>query len=486
MRKSKLSGICMYTALGVIILNILAVVVMLIKTPSASIQVMSKLYPPMAILSVVIFFAGIISLVRLLISKGQLKGIGKSITALMLSVVIFIGAFAQGLIAEAVNSTNKAADSIAFEIEQETSSYDIPKFVKKDFDTAAVAKYRDKNSPGNYIAGYIDKSGDFVIEPKFRDAKDFYEGLAPVKSKENKKWGYIDKSGEFVIEPQFDDADIFSSGVAAVKVGDKWGYIDKTGNYVITPSLDEPTRFVEGLAVMSSQDTGKSGYIDITGKFVVEPQYEYASRYFSEGMALVLKDADDFTTAGFVDKEGKFLNIPIESLNYNGFFSEGLYAIRKKGEEYYGFIDKTGKFIIEPKFLSCGDFSEGLAAATTKDGGKYGYIDRTGNMVIKTDYDLTFPFSDGLALVCSDVLSENRYGYIDKTGNYVVEPKFYGAESFSEGLALVYEKNIGEGFIDKTGKYVIEPTMNAKFGNFRKVDGTFDPKKASLEELKID
>jgi len=486
MRKSKLSNVCLYTSSGVILLNVLAVIMMFIITPSNLAKVMSRLYSPLMILSVIILAASIFSLVRILISKGKLKGIGKSITALVLSVVMFISAFAQGLLAEIAISANRAVDSIASETEQEKSSDNLPNYVKKDFDTAAVAKYRDKNSPGNYIAGFIDKTGDLVIEPKFRDAKDFYEGLAPVKSKENKKWGYIDKSGEFVIEPQFDDADVFSSGVAAVEVNGKWGYINKTGDFIIEPSFDKPTRFVEGLAVMSSQDTGKSGYVDATGKFVIDPQFEYASRYFSEGMALVLKDADDFTTAGFVDKEGKFLNIPIESLNYNGFFSEGLYAVRKKGEEYYGFIDKTGQFIIEPKFLSSSDFSEGLASATSQDGGKYGYIDRTGNMVIETNYDLTYPFSDGLALVCSDVLSENTYGYIDKTGNYIIEPKFYGAESFSEGLARVYVKDKGEGFIDKTGEYVIEPTMNAKFGNFRKVDGKFDPKKASLEELKIE
>lgn len=324
MRKSKLANICLYTSLGVILLNILAVIIMFTKTPSNFIKVMSRLYSPVMILSVVIFIASIISLVRILISKGQLKGLAKSIAALVLSVVMFIGAFAQGLLAEAVISTNRAVDSTVSEVGQETPSNSLPKFVKKDFDIVAVAKYSDKNSPGNYIAGFIDKSGDFVIEPKFRDAKDFYEGLAPVKAKENGKWGYI----------------------------------DKTDNFTIQPSFDEPTRFVEGLAILKSQDTGKIGYMDTTGNFVVEPQFGYASRYFSGGLSLVLKDANDFTTAGFVDKEGKFMNTPIYSLNYNGFFSEGLFPICKKGEEYYGYIDKTGEFVIEPKFLSCDIFQK--------------------------------------------------------------------------------------------------------------------------------
>ena len=42
-------------------------------------------------------------------------------------------------------------------------------------------------------------------------------------------------------------------------------------------------------------------------------------------------------------------------------FSEGLAAVMGKNDKY-GFIDKTGKFVIQPQFYRVGDFSEGLAA----------------------------------------------------------------------------------------------------------------------------
>lgn len=42
------------------------------------------------------------------------------------------------------------------------------------------------------------------------------------------KWGYIDKSGEFIIKPKFDDALDFCDGVAPVEVDDKYGYIVKS------------------------------------------------------------------------------------------------------------------------------------------------------------------------------------------------------------------------------------------------------------------
>ena len=45
-------------------------------------------------------------------------------------------------------------------------------------------------------------------------------------------WGFIDQSGEFVIEPQFDHAWDFDNGLAMVQVGDTLGYIDRSGNFV--------------------------------------------------------------------------------------------------------------------------------------------------------------------------------------------------------------------------------------------------------------
>ncbi|HDS29982.1 MAG TPA: WG repeat-containing protein, partial [Firmicutes bacterium] len=56
--------------------------------------------------------------------------------------------------------------------------------------------------------GFIDKTGQYVINPQFDFAFDFSEGLAPVKIAE--KWGFIDKTGQFVINPQFDGIDLLS------------------------------------------------------------------------------------------------------------------------------------------------------------------------------------------------------------------------------------------------------------------------------------
>ena len=59
--------------------------------------------------------------------------------------------------------------------------------------------------------GFINKAGEFVINPQFRSAWSFSEGLARVKigGKEG-KFGYINRAGEIVINTQFDFAWDFS------------------------------------------------------------------------------------------------------------------------------------------------------------------------------------------------------------------------------------------------------------------------------------
>ncbi len=59
--------------------------------------------------------------------------------------------------------------------------------------------------------------------------------------------------------------------------------------------------------------------------------------------------------------------------------------IKVKLGDKWGFIDKTGKNVVNPKFDKVGYFSEGLA--WVKVGGKYGFIDKTGKYVVDLQFD---------------------------------------------------------------------------------------------------
>ena len=80
----------------------------------------------------------------------------------------------------------------------------------------------------------------------------------------------------------------------------------------------------------------------------------------------------------------------------------------------YGFIDKQGKFVIDPKFDFADSFSDGLAAVRIGDeeSGKQSYIDSRGKIVITPQFDQISAFSDGLAAVRVGDDNTGKYGYI--------------------------------------------------------------------------
>lgn len=278
--------------------------------------------------------------------------------------------------------------------------------------------------------GFIDRTGAVAINPQFDG--DFFrppffsEGLAAVHLGYN-QYGYIDKTGKVVIEPQFSEALWFSEGLAAVRTQDwKWGYIDKAGKFAIAPTLKVAGSFSEGLASATPED--KDGFIDRSGAFVVEPTF-YSLSALSDGLAQV-----QIKQFSHIDKSGNAVADP---------------TMDDKTSPKYGYADRTGKIVIAPQFESTmtnslmGRFSEGLAPVefgkqSQEPGkwdasGKIGFIDKTGRMVIAPKFDGTWGFSEGLA----PVQAGDKWGYIDKTGQMVISAKFDSAGVFSDGLARV-------------------------------------------------
>ncbi len=70
----------------------------------------------------------------------------------------------------------------------------------------AVARQEQTGYASSYayrfLYGWIDRSGNFAIPPRFQNAQDFSEvGLAPVQV--DYKCGYIDTKGSIVIPPRY-------------------------------------------------------------------------------------------------------------------------------------------------------------------------------------------------------------------------------------------------------------------------------------------
>jgi ankyrin repeat protein len=122
--------------------------------------------------------------------------------------------------------------------------------------------------------------------------------------------------------------------------------------------------------------------------------------------------------------------------NWPGNFSEGLANVILNGKG--GFIDKTGKMVIEPRFDNWpGGFSEGLANVYLN--GKGGFIDKTGKIVINPKFDQVNKFSEGFARVRLN----QKYGFIDKTGKML---------EFIPSTIVLFRTDIKDELIDPDEK----------------------------------
>ncbi len=310
---------------------------------------------------------------------------------------------------------------------------------------------------------------------------DFSEGLAAFKKGD--KIGVVNKNGDIVLQStvydgrmsiagkgqEFYNPLLFIEGLALVRKGGyydengnidkpwKYGYIDKNGKEIIPCTFDDARSFSEGYAVVYKD--GKGGVIDKSGKQVVPYKYDMISD-FSEGLAKI--ETDD-GRIGFINTKGEEV-VPIKYLSSGSTdFSEGFAAVGVDYGDYAkcGYIDKTGKVVIEPVYDLAGMFHDGRACVM-KDG-KYGYIDTKGHEVIPLIYDFFGGdmfgknFDDGVAVVYID----KHYQIIDKYGKAITEPKYtyYVEINTSEGLFNL-GINDSNGLIDKRGKEIV-PLKNS-------------------------
>lgn len=86
--------------------------------------------------------------------------------------------------------------------------------------------------------------------------------------------------------------------------------------------------------------------------------------------------------------------------------------------------------------------------------GTTGYIDKTGRLVLEVRWDIASVFHEGLAYVgVGDGFIGHKCGYIDRSGNLVIPIQWEDAGIFSGGYARVKDNNSIWRRIDKAGNY---------------------------------
>lgn len=284
------------------------------------------------------------------------------------------------------------------------------------FGINGLAVVQDTNSE---YWGIINTNGEYVVDPKFSVAgTEFHDGLLRVCEK-NIGWGYIDESGQYMIEPRFISAYDFSDGFARVctRLERKeqnsfyiWGYVNTSGK-LIADGFYEAFDFSQERAVVKTYDYfyGMYGYIDTSGEYVVTPQLETATSFsggIAFGWALAAGPYDDRTV--LFDLDGNWLvestlYEPITNSGYRAGWGEDLSPVRLCDRSGYVYINKQGDIVLPKAGETYGyarSFSNGYALVTDRQTNLTGVIDVDGNWVIAPEYtSVDYISSDGLVQV---------------------------------------------------------------------------------------
>lgn len=281
------------------------------------------------------------------------------------------------------------------------------------------------------LAGLLDAQGKVLIPPSFREIGQFVDGLAPAKGRESENYGYIDASGKWVIEPRYFGARPFHKGMAQVIHNPKNGdhltteFIDASGKRAIPREFlvnSSSASSVNGLSLVDVA-VGKEGHsalIDRRGRFIVPPRKDQYIQLEKDGSIVVRRGDSEY----LVDANGKtLLQVSGEEAMIRS-VGEGMAFFERPGQGV-GLVDaRTGKIIVAPRrnWVWVGKFNEGLAnlrILLPNNDVAEGYIDRSGKMVIEPRFLNASPFVGGLAVVSGE---DGHEGLIDRAGQWWRKP----------------------------------------------------------------
>ena len=223
--------------------------------------------------------------------------------------------------------------------------------------------------------GYVNTKGEEVIPFSFYTADPFSEGLAAVgvdlpkeegRQSAETRYGFIDQTGNRVIEPKYRDAFAFRDGLAKVEDTDRnIGYIDKTGKEVIPLRYREITDFRNGKA-FAQEKSGEVILIDTTGKKL---KSIITGKYMDDcGNGIISVDVTEQIAPGreeyatlYFDENGR---ISKEDARWRMRLSEGLAPYQDEKTGKYGYVGEDGTWVIAPAFDSAKGFKDGYAVVS--------------------------------------------------------------------------------------------------------------------------
>lgn len=253
----------------------------------------------------------------------------------------------------------------------------------------------------------------------------------------------------------------------------RYGYIDAKGSFVIEPIYYSASDFSEGYAVVTD-DSGSSLLIDSAGKTIYKSTYTISR--FKNGAAVVSVDAENQLKNGYIDGTGKMIIEPSYNLA-DSFNSNNQAYVYTDGT--INLIDKTGTVLesykLPVEYSDMDKFQDGYIIYTNVEG-KAGVINYKGEQILTFDYHNDYPVYSAIQYLGNDLFavmgeieegkeyydSTNRpYALFNKKGEQLTEYTLYDVSPFTEDYASV---------TDDTTTYFIN-TSGQEATNLPKLEG---------------
>ena len=136
--------------------------------------------------------------------------------------------------------------------------------------------------------------------------------------------------------------------------------------------------------------------------------------------------------------------------------ADALFPVLLNGE--WGYINRDGAMVIEPRFQIAYAFSDGLAAV--REDWRWKYIDDEGEDTFEGAFQEVRPYYEGKAAVRVD----GRWGYVNTNGRFVINPRFREAHPFSGDRAFVRTIDYRDyQYVDGNGNKIESLTMPDEF-----------------------
>ena len=255
---------------------------------------------------------------------------------------------------------------------------------------------------------YIDRNGNKLSDETWVKAGVFSDGLASVAKKDGSGdllWGYINASGEQVIDCKYSKASPFAHGFAVVCLDGNYLLIDQTGREYEAAAKFDRIYFPGSTGYARVSSDNMMGLIDKDGKVLVQPEYSTVN-YLPPDMAVVERKDGDNGKWGIIGFDGS----TVVDLVYDSLVvGESVIVYGSEGK--FGIMTRQGEIITEPVWDSIG--SSGSKLLSVESGGKFGFIDISGNPVRECEFDSVGPFGSGAAVVKKDGV----WFIMDEAGN---------------------------------------------------------------------